>query len=63
MTTITHPAVRQDRRATLRDLVRRWAAALRTVARLRAAIAGIAVAGQLGPVPDVERGRWTGARV
>jgi hypothetical protein len=66
MTSITHPATEQIRRATLRDLVRRWAAAaaLATLARwLRAKIADTALASQLGPDPEVEVGRWTGARI
>jgi hypothetical protein len=64
MTTITRPATEQVRLATLRDLVRRWAAAVAAAARwLRAEIAEIGAAGQLGPDPEIEIGRWTGARV
>lgn len=64
MTTITRPAAEHVRRATLGDLVRRWAAAVAAAVRwLRAEIAEIAAAGQLGPDPEVETGRWTGARV
>jgi len=64
VTTITHPAAEAFRRATLRDLVRRRVAATVGVARsLKAEIANLGAAGQLGPDPEVEVGRWTGARV
>jgi hypothetical protein len=64
MTAITRPGTEQVRRATLRDLVRQWAAAVATLARwLRTEIADIAAAGQLGPDAETEMGRWTGARV
>jgi hypothetical protein len=64
VTTITHPAAEVFRRATLRDLVRRRVAATVGVARsLRAEIANLGATGQLGPDPEVEVGRWTGARV
>jgi hypothetical protein len=64
MTTLTHPGTEHVRRAALRDLVRR-AGAVRTplVRRLRAAIHEFAASGQLGPDPEIEVGRWTGARV
>jgi plasmid stabilization system protein ParE len=64
VTTITHPAAEAFRRARLRDLVRQRAAAAVGVARsLKAEIANLGAAGQLGPDPDVEVGRWTGTRV
>jgi hypothetical protein len=64
MTSITHPATEQVRRAALRDLVRRATAALAALAhRLRAKFIDIAASGQLGPDPEIEVGRWTGARV
>jgi hypothetical protein len=64
MTTITYPGTEHVRRAELRDLVRRAAAArIPLVRRLRVAIHRFAASGQLGPDPEVEVGRWTGARV
>jgi len=64
MTTITRPATEQARRVTLRDLLRGSAAAVAATARwLRAKIIDIAAAGQLGPDPETEMGRWTGARI
>ena len=64
MTSIAHPTVEQVRRATLRDIVRKWMAAVTTVARVsRSRIAAIAMTGQLGPGLEVEDGRRTGARV
>lgn len=63
MTTITHPATGQLRRAALRDLVRRWSIGLAaSIPRLRTEIRRFAAAGQLGPGPEIEMGRWTGAR-
>jgi len=64
MTVTTHPDISSIRRPTLRDLVRRWAAGLAPLIQwLRAGFAEIAAAGQLGPDPETEIGRWTGARV
>ena len=63
MTSIAQPTVEQVRRATLRDLVRKWIAAVATVARVPTSIVAIARTGQLGPGLEVEEGRRTGARV
>jgi hypothetical protein len=64
MTTIAHPAIDHPRRATLRQLVRRWAAAGIAVVRvIRTRSADAIAAGQLGPAAETEVGRWTGARV
>jgi hypothetical protein len=63
MTTITRPATELAQHPTRRHLVRQSAGALRaTTQRLKSAIAELAVGGQLGPDPEVEVGRWTGAR-
>jgi hypothetical protein len=44
--------------------VRQSSGAFRAAAqRLKSAIADLAIGGQLGPEPEVEVGRWTGARV
>jgi len=64
MTTIAHPASEVVPRPTLRDRVRRpLTTAAKAVRWLRAEIAALGDAGQLGPDPEVEIGRWTGARV
>jgi hypothetical protein len=64
MAAITRIADEPVRHPTLRDLIRRWAAAAGRVARwLPTRIAGVATAGQLGPVAETEAGRWTGARI
>lgn len=64
MTAITHAAPEHVRRAASRDPVRRAAAALiQLTRRLRASFNGFAASGQLGPDPETEVGRWTGARV
>jgi hypothetical protein len=63
MTAITHPGGVAARRSPLRDLVRRSASGVATLARrLRTTVADIAASGQLGPDPETEAGRWTGAR-
>jgi hypothetical protein len=64
MTTITRPATEQVQRAALGGLVRRSAAAFATLPRrMRSRLVEAAISGQLGPDPEVEVGRRTGARV
>ena len=64
MTAITRTSTEQVRRTMLRRLAQQWAAAVARPARwLWAKGADAAAAGQLGPDPETEIGRWTGARV
>jgi hypothetical protein len=68
MTAITHhstgPSTGLVRRPTLHDRVRRSVAAVATPARwLKAEVARIGAAGQLGPKDETEKGRRTGARI
>ena len=64
MTAITHPSTDAVRRSTLRELVRRSASGVATLARrLRATVPEIAASSQLGPDAETETGRWTGARI
>jgi hypothetical protein len=64
MTAINSSRTDLIRRTTRRELARQWAVGLARLARpFKADIAQIAAAGQLGPDPETETGRWTGARV
>ena len=54
------PATHRERRATLRRLT---SIVIVILSRLRGRLAEIGSAGQLGPDPETEVGRWTGARV
>jgi hypothetical protein len=64
MTAIIRTSTEQVRRTMLRGLALQWAAAITKPARwLWAKAADAAFAGQLGPDPETEIGRWTGARV
>lgn len=63
MTTVARHATGSVRRSILRGLVRRSAAGVFAFTRsVRAEIAAIAAAGQLGPDAETEIGRSTGAR-
>lgn len=64
MTAATHPGASHVRRSSLHGAIRQWTAPLTTlVRRLRAQAAAFAASGQLGPDPEKEIGRWTGARM
>lgn len=64
MIAITHPSTDAVRRSTMRDLVRRAASGVATLARrLRTKVADISASGQLGPDAETEVGRWSGARI
>lgn len=64
MTATTHPAPSRVRRSSLQGAIRQSTGPLTTlVRRLRAQVAEFAASGQLGPDPEKEIGRWTGARM
>lgn len=64
MTATTRPSTDLAPHPTLRDLARRWASGVFTVARrLRTIVSEVSDAGQLGRDSETEIGRWTGARV